>query len=179
MPMKIHIIPQPNKISFKDRNVFELHSLCNLNGEKGCNKALSELTEFISEKFYLELIGTGKEEIRLSVDKSLRKAEGYTLDITDDLVEIKGADEDGVFYGVQTLKQIFLQCGEKLPEVHIEDAPAYAYRGFMLDCGRYFFPKEDVMRFIDIMALHKLNCFHCAKLLRRARKRHCYLCDCH
>ena len=158
--MKIHIIPQPNKISVIDKKAFELHSLCNLNAHKGCNKALSELTEFISDKFCMELLGTGKEEIRLSVDEALTASESYTLDITEDLIEIKGADEEGVFWGVQTLKQIFLQCKENLPEVHIEDAPAYHYRGFMLDSGRYFFPKEDVMKFIDVMALHKLNYFH-------------------
>ncbi|MBQ1966718.1 MAG: beta-N-acetylhexosaminidase, partial [Clostridia bacterium] len=88
------------------------------------------------------------------------EAESYTLDVTENLVEIKGADEAGVFYGVQSLKQIFYQCGEELPEIHITDKPAYPYRGFMLDSGRYFFPKEDVKKFIDIMALHKLNRFH-------------------
>ncbi len=158
--MKIHIIPQPNKISFSEKKVFTLTSLTNLTAEKGCNKALCDLTEFLSEKFCLELLGTGKEEIRLSVDENLSVPESYTLYITEDLIEIKGADEEGVFWAVQSLKQIFLQCGETLCEIHIEDAPAYSYRGFMLDCGRYFFPKEDVMKFIDMMALHKINYFH-------------------
>lgn len=158
--MKIHIIPEPNRITVTDKIVFELTGLCNLNEQKGCNKAFSELTGFISDEFCIELLGTGKEEIRLSLDEALTASESYTLDITENLIEIKGADEAGVFYGVETLKQIFLQCEEKLPEVHIEDAPAYSYRGFMLDCGRYFFPKEDVMKFIDIMAMHKLNHFH-------------------
>ena len=158
--MKVHIIPEPNRITVTDKIVFELTGLCNLNEQKGCNKAFSELTGFISDEFCIELLGTGKEEIRLSLDEALTASESYTLDITENLIEIKGADEAGVFYGVETLKQIFLQCEEKLPEVHIADAPAYSYRGFMLDCGRYFFPKEDVMKFIDIMAMHKLNHFH-------------------
>ncbi|MBR2417836.1 MAG: beta-N-acetylhexosaminidase, partial [Clostridia bacterium] len=158
--MKIHIIPEPNKITVTDKIVFELTRLCNLNEQKGCSKAFSELTGFISDEFCIELLGTGKEEIRLSLDEALTAPESYTLDITENLIEIKGADEAGLFYGAETLKQIFLQCEEKLPEVHIEDAPAYSYRGFMLDCGRYFFPKEDVMKFIDIMAMHKLNHFH-------------------
>lgn len=158
--MKIHIIPEPKSLTFSENKVFILTRLCDLFSQKGCEKAFDSLTEFISERFYLELLGTGKEKIQLSVDESLEKPESYTLDITENLIEIKGADEAGVFYGVETLKQIFLQCEEKLPEVHIEDAPAYSYRGFMLDCGRYFFPKEDVMKFIDIMAMHKLNHFH-------------------
>ena len=80
--MKIHIIPQPNKISVGDKKVFEFHSLCNLNVQKGCDKALSDLTEFVSEEFEFELLGTGKETIRLSVDESFNKAESYTLHIT-------------------------------------------------------------------------------------------------
>lgn len=158
--MKIHIIPEPNGITVTDKIVFELTSLCNLNSQKGCNKALSDLTEFFTDKLYMELLGTGKEEIHLSVDGELTVAESYTLDITENLIELKGADEEGVFWAVQSLKQIFLQCGESLPEIHIKDAPAYSYRGFMLDCGRYFFPKEDVLKLIDMMALHKLNRFH-------------------
>ena len=42
----------------------------------------------------------------------------------------------------------------------IEDEPEFAYRGFLFDCGRYFFPKEEVMKFIDLMAMHKQNMFH-------------------
>lgn len=158
--MKIHIIPEPQSISFADKKVFKLTRLCDFLSHKGTQKASDELTDFISKKFGLELVGTGKEKIELSVDEGLTEAESYTLDVTENLVEIKGADEAGVFYGVQSLKQIFYQCGEELPEIHIADKPAYPYRGFMLDSGRYFFPMEDVKKFIDIMALHKLNYFH-------------------
>lgn len=160
MTNKIHIIPEPKSMSVSDKKVFRLTRLCDFFSEKGCEKAFDDLTEFISVRFYLELLGTGKERIQLSVDEKSGAPESYTLHITENLIEIKGADEAGVFYGVQTLKQIFLQLGEELCEIHISDEPAYSYRGFMLDSGRYFFPKEDVFKFIDIMALHKLNHFH-------------------
>lgn len=158
--MRIHIIPEPESIRVSDRTVFTLTRLCEFLSQKGTEKASGELTEFFSDKFGFELLGTGKETISIAIDESLTASESYTLDITENLIEIKGADESGVFYAAETLKQIFHQCGEKLPEIHITDKPAYSYRGFMLDSGRYFFPVEDVKKFIDIMALHKLNRFH-------------------
>lgn len=160
MTMKIYIIPQPEGFTFSEKKAFKLTRLCEFFNQNGTEKASEELKEFISDNFGFELLGTGKEKISLLIDESLTEAESYTLDVTENLVEIKGADEAGVFYGVQSLKQIFYQCGEELPEIHITDKPAYPYRGFMLDSGRYFFPKEDVKKFIDIMALHKLNRFH-------------------
>lgn len=159
MNMKVHVIPEPQMLSFNNKKVFSLTRLCEISSEKGCEKAFDDLTEFFSQGFCLELVGTGKEKISLSVDKSL-EAESYTLDISENLIEIKGADEAGVFWGVQTLRQLFVQFGQELYEIHISDGPEFPYRGFMLDCGRYFFPKEDVKKFIDIMALHKLNYFH-------------------
>ena len=77
-----------------------------------------------------------------------------------------GASEvNGAFYGLQTLLQLFpaeiyadkLQKKVKwtAPCCIIEDEPEFAYRGFLFDCGRYFFPKEEVMKFIDLMAMHK------------------------
>lgn len=158
--MKIHIIPETKTLSFSDKKVFRLTRLCEVSFEKGCEKAFDDLGEFFLQGFCLELVGTGKEQIRLSLDSHQVKAESYTLNITENLIEIKGADEAGVFWGVQTLRQLFIQFGEELPEVHIYDEPAYSYRGFMLDSARYFFPKEDVKKFIDLMALHKLNRFH-------------------
>lgn len=89
---------------------------------------------------------------------------GYNLTITHDKgVEIKGNDAAGVFYGVQTLIQLLpTQAGvlPRLPEVDIEDYPRFEYRGLHLDVVRHFFPIDYVKRYIDFMALHKLNYFH-------------------
>lgn len=89
---------------------------------------------------------------------------GYRLRITlDKGVEIEGNDAAGVFYGVQTLIQLLpTQAGilPKLPEVEIVDYPRFGYRGMHLDVVRHFFPIEYIKRYIDYMALHKLNYFH-------------------
>ncbi|MBQ5904980.1 MAG: hypothetical protein IIW88_03850, partial [Clostridia bacterium] len=121
--MKIYIIPQPEGFTFSEKKAFKLTRLCEFFNQNGTEKASEELKEFISDNFGFELLGTGKEKISLLIDESLAEAESYTLDVTENLVEIKGADEAGVFYGVQSLKQIFYQCSEELPEIHINRDP--------------------------------------------------------
>jgi len=85
------------------------------------------------------------------------------MTISGDNISINGNNEEGVFYGVQTLIQLL--PAEKsnnlaVQQCSIKDAPRFAYRGMMLDCGRHFFPVEFVKQYIDFLALHKLNTFH-------------------
>ena len=108
-----------------------------------------------------------KADVKLSVDKSLAE-EQYRLTIDPkDRIVIKGGSAKGVWWGLQSLSQILIdsaskaECGQlKLAGLEIEDWPEFAYRGAMLDCCRHFIPFEDVKKYIDIMAYHKLNTFH-------------------
>ncbi len=88
----------------------------------------------------------------------------YRLSVDQKGVEINGADETGVFYGIQTLLQLLPlpESGKAIaiPFVQIADKPRFAYRGMMLDVGRHFFPVEFVKRYIDYLAMHKMNEFH-------------------
>lgn len=89
---------------------------------------------------------------------------GYrlTVDSTDGIL-IEGNDAAGVFYGVQTLIQMLpTRAGvlPLLPEVSIVDYPRFQYRGMHLDVARHFFPVEFIKKYIDYLALHKLNYFH-------------------
>ena len=101
--------------------------------------------------------------IVLSIDKNLAP-EGYTLDITKGGVVIKGGSEQGVFYGLQSLRQVvFHSKGGKKVKVEcmkVEDKPHFAYRGGMLDVCRHIFSVEEVKKYIDILAMHKMNRFH-------------------
>ncbi|MFI6682677.1 beta-N-acetylhexosaminidase [Streptomyces sp. NPDC050485] len=101
--------------------------------------------------------------------------EGYRLS-TDGTVEnvavlIEGATPAGVHHGTQTLRQLLgpdafrrapLAPGRDwhLPGVTIEDGPRFGWRGLMLDVSRHFMPKDGVLRYLDLMAAHKLNVFH-------------------
>lgn len=108
-----------------------------------------------------------KADVRLSVDKSLAE-EQYRLTIDPkDRIVITGGSVKGVWWGLQSLSQILIDSASKaeggqlkLAGLEIEDWPEFAYRGAMLDCCRHFIPFEDVKKYIDIMAYHKLNTFH-------------------
>lgn len=94
------------------------------------------------------------------------KNDAYEIKVDKKGIEITGASEAGVFYGMQTLrKAIHLDEGADnetytLPYVEIHDSPEFEYRGVHLDCSRHFFPVEFVKRYIDIAALHGCNRLH-------------------
>ena len=86
--------------------------------------------------------------------------EGYRLDVTPDSIHIRGFDPAGVFYGIQTVRQLLLADSTQIPCLTIEDSPRFQWRGFMLDEGRHFHGKAMVLKLLDMMALLKLNIFH-------------------
>ncbi len=87
--------------------------------------------------------------------------EGYRLTVDAKGARIAASANGGWFYGAQTLLQLTPRAGAKtIPAVNISDAPAYPWRGVMLDVSRYFFSKKYVLRYLDMMAMHKLNVFH-------------------
>ena len=95
--------------------------------------------------------------------------EAYNLTITKQSVVIEASHGAGFFYAIQTLKQLLpeaiygkeLVAGDwTLPCLEIKDAPRFKYRGMHLDVARHFFDVEEVKRYIDVLALHKLNTFH-------------------
>lgn len=97
--------------------------------------------------------------------------EGYTLSVTADGIVLTASTADGCWYGLQTIKKLLpanVMAGVSdasvtdyaLPVVQIDDAPRFAYRGFMLDVSRHFFTVEEVKRMIDMMAVYKMNHFH-------------------
>ena len=96
--------------------------------------------------------------------------EGYILEVQKNRIEIKAAKPAGFFYATQTLRQLLpaeIESAQKqnnidwlVPVVSINDNPTFKWRGFMLDVVRHFFPKEDILRMIDNLALHKINTLH-------------------
>lgn len=102
-------------------------------------------------------------------DASLGK-EGYHLSVSSDNVTIKAQEAAGLFYGMQTIFQLLpaqiegstVSAGVKwqLPGVEITDMPRFGWRGMHLDVARHFVPLEFVRKYIDNMAMHKLNVFH-------------------
>ena len=93
--------------------------------------------------------------------------EGYTLEVSGKRIAICGHDKSGVFYGIQTLLQLLppeiysasLQTDAKwsVPCISVADAPDHPWRGMMLDVARYFYDKDFVKKYIDMMAMYKMN----------------------
>ncbi|MGL4993091.1 MAG: family 20 glycosylhydrolase [Bacteroidales bacterium] len=136
-----------------------------------------------SDKEYLQsqlkkLFGTSLKEVNrvpkrggvsIITDSSLDiPKEGYHLNIGKHGVSIKASHSDGAFWAIQTLFQMLpngIYSGDMItqavvPYVTIDDSPRFAWRGFMLDVSRQFFPKEYILKYIDWLSMHKMNKFH-------------------
>ncbi|HOW24429.1 MAG TPA: family 20 glycosylhydrolase [Bacteroidales bacterium] len=113
-----------------------------------------------------------KNTILLMLDESQKSLgeEGYDLLVEEKGIRIKANATAGIFYGIQTLLQLLPSeifdnqvISEKkwiVPAVHIMDRPRYSWRGMHLDVSRHFFPLDFVKRYIDLIAMHKMNVFH-------------------
>ncbi|MXM63275.1 family 20 glycosylhydrolase [Streptomyces sp. HUCO-GS316] len=117
-----------------------------------------------------ELDDTEGDSIGLQLDPELGPEE-YRLVSDWTGVLIEGGSEAGVFWGAQTLRQLLGPDVYRraplsrdrtwaVPHVTVEDAPRFRWRGLMLDVARHFMPKDGVLRYLDLMAAHKLNVFH-------------------
>ncbi|WP_037605401.1 beta-N-acetylhexosaminidase [Streptacidiphilus rugosus] len=109
--------------------------------------------------------------VRLALDPALG-AEGYRLVVDADGIGLVGGSAAGVFWAAQTLRQLlgpdaFRRAqvrpgpdGWSLPHLTVQDAPRFGWRGVLLDVARHFLPKADVLRYLDLLAAHKLNVLH-------------------
>ena len=109
--------------------------------------------------------------IEFVADTSM-KDEAYFLDVSPKRVTVRAKDEKGLFYALQTIRQLLPPGYEdssaqayRIPCLKVYDEPRFPYRGFMLDVARFFTPKEDLLKIIDCMSMLKLN------------KLHLHLCD--
>lgn len=130
------------------------------------------LDEVVEPLFGRKLsVGTGDASIPGAVNigrADTLPQEAYRLTVADDRIEILAGGPEGAFHAVQTLRQLlpaaaFEEDGLRaveLPAVRIDDRPALAYRGLMLDVARHFFTVDEVKRTLDLMAMHKMNVFH-------------------
>lgn len=106
--------------------------------------------------------------IELRHDASMIGAEAYKLVITSNKIIISASGSAGIFHAIETIRQLLpagIEKGRKfpqleLPSLSIDDAPAYSWRGMHLDVSRHFFSIAYLHKFVDIMALYKMNKLH-------------------
>ncbi|AQQ09750.1 Beta-hexosaminidase [Sedimentisphaera cyanobacteriorum] len=164
----LNIIPKPYKTAVNEGE-FALNPDTNIYTEKQ--------TEKLARLFAKELTGSpsAAENLRISSRKEgvfvdLNPAfghltkEGYHLSITPEKLALESAGKAGIFYGLQTLVQIAEPqkdgTGFVFPCAEISDKPRFKWRGMHLDVCRHFMPVEFVKKYIDLLALHKMNRFH-------------------
>lgn len=132
-----NIIPQPNQIIIsKGKPSFSLSPDTTVTR----TDFTTEFRDFVKKQFDIRIHREISDDVSIKLVKSSEIAgeEGYTLISRDGRIYIYGKNECGIFYGLQTLKQLLLQGDGTVPDMYIEDKPLYPYRGFMLDSSRRF-----------------------------------------
>jgi hexosaminidase len=113
-------------------------------------------------KGFFKLAKSASSTATLIVDPQtavVASMEGYHLSVTPTAITITAKTKAGAFYGMQTLLQLEAQS-KNIPVLEIDDAPAFGYRGLMLDVGRHFMPVSFIKQLIDVMAMQKMNNLH-------------------
>ena len=174
---KISIFPKPSSV-VEYAGSFHFGKHVNIFASPEMQNEAQTLTDLLAKGSITTTIHdlTGKPEregsVFLETDKSVANLgeEGYVLTVTGGSVRIRSAGSAGIFYGIQSLRQMLPSQIEDpqvaasakwtVPCGQIVDRPRFQWRGMMLDVSRHFFPKDDVKHFIDLIAMHKLNVFH-------------------
>lgn len=160
------IIPAPNNLNIT-AGEFYLSSNTNLIYDAELEPAVAYWESLFTPVFGLN---TGKANtMRFLLDKSIKNPEAYILDVNTEEITIKASSPKGVFYAVQSLIQLlppeFIKDGFKseginIQTLKIEDNPVFSYRGMHLDVSRHMYPVEFIKKYIDALAMLKMNTFH-------------------
>ncbi|HEX5024433.1 MAG TPA: beta-N-acetylhexosaminidase [Agriterribacter sp.] len=163
------VFPQPVKTQIKSGS-FTINKQTVIVAANDAEKAtVSFFNDYLNKYYGISLPVTAKATknfISFSTNtfvKAPDKPERYTMEVSPASVQIKGDSHPGTFYGLQTLLQLLpveKSANLAIPAVSIEDYPRFGYRGIMLDVSRHFFDADYVKKFIDLLALHKINTFH-------------------
>ena len=160
------IIPEPLNQTTKENN-FVLDSSIGINFPEELKVSASFLKSFIENGSNIKL--QNSNEIEFVLDSEIKNKEGYVLNVQPNKIEIRASSDQGAFYAVQSLRQLLpaefengnyvnkevaIQC------VTIKDEPQFKYRGMHLDVGRHMFSVDFIKKYIDALAMLKMNTFH-------------------
>ncbi len=155
--VKTAVVPQPAEMTVLS-GTLTLPATVAVSGPDSLADRLTANASFFPG-IELRRTSSGAGRITFTADPAL-PAEGYSLTVSPDDIDVKAADRAGAFYAVQTLRQLYNPATRSFPAVEITDWPRFGYRGFMLDEGRHIFGVDQVKKVLDMMALNKLNRFH-------------------
>ena len=163
------LIPQPKSIHLKNEGHLSFDKNWTIvtdtfpKESKYLSGFMNNVLKFHTKPISSKLLGfkSSNPLILLKKNKNL-KEDAYNLTVGKEII-IEAKTDKGIFYGIQTLIQLLQENAEKkqIPYLTIEDEPGnFSWRGMHLDCARHFFPKEFVKKYIDYIAMYKMNTFH-------------------
>jgi hexosaminidase len=165
---KIYILPLPFSVEYGSDNGFIMQDsiLIVYNGNISDEALL--LSEYLKASGIVCKIKTSDKKekgcIFLSKGIGADSVESYKLLSRRDELVVLAPSRFGILHGIQSIRQLFLREykgeGSQLAAFEINDTPKFRWRGMLLDCSRHFMDKEFVKRYIDLLALHKMNRFH-------------------
>jgi hexosaminidase len=180
--LELGLVPIPASLRVDPVATFTLDTTAAIGVAAGGDEALriaGQLARLIgtTEETTPRVLGPGETGVTgaaivLAIDAGLEERlghEGYRLRVSGDGVRIDAAAPAGLFYGTQTLRQLMPPVVDyvsarprplAIPLAEVEDWPRFAWRGAMLDVSRHFFGVDVVKRYVDLLALHKLNRLH-------------------
>ena len=165
---KIMIVPEPAEVTMHDGS-FVLNSNTVILFKTNDPLFNKTVQKSINEKIGFPLEKTKKRgnsivfELDLSILNKSVSEEAYTLIVHTNQIIIKAATTHGLFYGLQSLLQLIPEKNTRsysIPALEINDYPRFQYRGMHLDVCRHFFSVDFVKKYIDFIAMHKMNTFH-------------------
>ena len=165
----INIIPQPASTAQLEGEFVIDHSTTIFTALKDAElmNVASRLNDILKIHLNFQLkikdIAGSRGGIRLICDPSISGAEAYKMLINKSQLEIRGRSAAGIFYGLQSLRQLLPVTKARsasLPGMKIDDEPQLKWRGMHLDVGRHFFSKDEILKYLDHLAMYKLNVFH-------------------
>lgn len=161
---QINLIPKPQKLMINDGFLKTGGNEIIVRGDIA-KEEVSIVNSFIlpsTRKLVLLNHGVPRNVFIILEKTSSQHKDFYRIDAKNSLIKIQFTNPDSKFYALQTLAQIINQSGEsgKIPNFLIEDYPKYDWRGMHLDVCRHFFTKDEVKKYIDYLAMYKINTFH-------------------
>ncbi|MGC1631382.1 MAG: family 20 glycosylhydrolase [Gelidibacter sp.] len=162
----LQILPMPFQME-SQKGEFILDNSVGMTFDESFKVSANFLKDFIEKGSVIQL--KQNNAITFVRDYSIENDEGYQLTISPKQIEIRAKTDHGAFYAVQTLRQLlpvsfennsFSQKIVSIPCVNISDSPRFIHRGMHLDVGRHFYPVEFIKKYIDALAMLKMNTFH-------------------
>ncbi len=173
--LPVNIIPKPQKL-YSEKGVFVLkkNTTVSISSQQDEVSPIADL--FVStinaSTGYSLSIKNEKGDINLIINEKLDHlgTEGYKLDVSQSKITLEAYKPAGLFYGTQTILQMLPSAIQSasvvkgtewiIPCASIEDRPRFSWRGYMKDVSRTFYSIEVLKKYIDVMALYKMNVFH-------------------